>query len=350
MAKKRVTSWDVAKRAGVSRTTVSFVLNNTPNIQITEETRQRVLAAARELNYYPNAAARSLATRRAGAIGLVLFQTPARLLADPFLPGVLRGLAEVAQAQDFRVLLHSEEDVHQPDNYLQLAREKRIDGLVISGPRSDDPQLEYLLKDGFPLVLQGQIEGKDVHFVDVDNVSGARQAVMHLIGLGHRRIGMITNAPLQYTASQARLRGYGEALERHDLPFEETLVRYGDFTEESGRQAARELMEGPELPTALFVASDLVAFGAMAAIQERGLKIPGDIAVVGFDDLSASTYIDPPLTTIRLPAYDLGRRAGEMIIQLINGQELAEKQVFLETELVIRKSCGFHFRSRGIAS
>lgn len=344
MSKKGVTSWDVARRAGVSRTTVSLVLNNTPDVQISEETRQRVLEAARELNYYPDAAARSLATRRAGAIGLALCHSPAWVFSDPFLPGVLRGLAEVAKAQDFRVLLYSEEDMSQPDDYTRLIREKRIDGLVISGPRSNDPHLKRILKEGFPLVFQGQMPGEDVCFVDVDNVEGARQATSHLIGLGHERIGFITNAPLPYTASQARLEGYRKALEEHSLPFDEKLVRCGDFTSESGYWAASEILVFSNPPTALFVASDMVAFGALAFIRERGLKIPDDIALVGFDDLPISAYIDPPLTTVRLPAYELGRRAGEMVIQLIEGQEPPERHVLLDVELVIRKSCGFERR------
>jgi LacI family transcriptional regulator len=175
--------------------------------------------------------------------------------------------------------------------------------------------------------------------VDVDNINGARKAVEYLINLGHRRIGIITNAPPQYTASAHRLEGYRRALLKHGLPLEEELVRYGDFTEESGYAAMRELLDLASPPTAVFVASDLVAFGALAAIRERGLAIPQDMAVVGFDDVRLARYITPPLTTVRLPAYELGARAVEMLIKMVEGEELVETQVLLPTELVIRESC-----------
>ncbi len=340
MARKRVTSQDVAELAGVSRTTVSFVLNNVPGVRIAEETRRRVLEAARELGYFPHAAARSLVTQRSNLIGFVLCQSPDRVFSDAFLPEVLRGVGDVARPAGFRVLVESVEDVNKPDAYIQLVWEQRIDGLILSGPRSDDEQLPKLREDNFPVVLLGQLPGSGFPSVDVDNINGAAKAVEHLINLGHRRIGIITNAPPYYTASAHRLEGYRKALLKHGLPFEGVLVRYGDFTEESGYAAMMELLDLPSPPTAVFVASDLVAFGALAAIHERGLAVPQDIAVVGFDDVRLARYITPPLTTVRLPAYELGARAMKILIEMIEGETPAETEVFLETELVIRESCG----------
>jgi len=340
LARKRVTSQDVAELAGVSRTTVSFVLNNVPGVRIAEETRRRVLEAARELGYFPHAAARSLVTQRSNLIGFVLCQSPDRVFSDAFLPEVLRGVGDVARPAGFRVLVESVEDVSKPDAYIQLVWEQRIDGLILSGPRSDDEQLPKLREEGFPVVLLGQLPGSGFPSVDVDNINGARKAVGHLINLGHRRIGIITNAPPQYTASAHRLEGYRRALLEHGLPFVKDLVRYGDFTEESGYAAMVELLDLPSPPTAVFVASDLVAFGALAAIYERGLAVPQDMAVVGFDDVRLARYITPPLTTVRLPAYELGARAMRMVIEMIEGKKPAETEVFLETELVIRESCG----------
>ncbi|GAB4531519.1 MAG: LacI family DNA-binding transcriptional regulator [Anaerolineae bacterium] len=340
MAKRRVTSRDVAKRAGVSRTTVSFVLNDVTGVNISQETRQRVLQAAQELGYVPDAAARSLASRRAYTLGLVLVRNQSHIAADAFLPQVIHGLTDSTRQAGFHLLLEPVEDVRHPDAYIHLVRAKHIDGIVLSGPRSDDEQLPVLVNEGFPVVLLGQLPGNPACFVDVDNRSAAREAVEHLIQLGHQCIGCITNAPLQYTGSADRLAGYRDALQSAGIPYQERLVRYGDFVPESGYQAACSLLRETPPPTALFVASDVVAFGAMAAIREYGLSIPDDVALVGFDDVPLARYMDPPLTTVRLPATELGSQAGQMIIKLIQDGEVGVRNVILETELIVRASCG----------
>jgi LacI family transcriptional regulator len=182
------------------------------------------------------------------------------------------------------------------------------------------------------------LPNSSVSFVDVDNRSAARQAVEHLIHLGHQRIGCITNAPSEYTGSADRLAGYRDALQAAGLPYDEQLVRFGNFAPESGYEMARSLLQESPQPTALFVASDVVAFGAMSAIRELGLTIPGDIALVGFDDVPLARYTNPPLTTIRLPATELGKKAGQTLVSLI--QEGKGEQTLLKTELVVRMSCG----------
>ncbi len=342
MAKSRPTQRQIAEQAGVSRTTVSFVLNDVPGVRISPETRRRILEVARRLNYYPDAAARTLVSGRTQTIGFVLCQSHDRIFVDAFLPEVLRGVGDAVQENGFRVLIHSVEDITAPEAYIGLVREKHTDGIILSGPRSDDQQLPYLKAEGFPMVLLGQLPGSDIPFVDVDNVGAARQAVSHLIGLGHRRIGMVTNAPLAYTAARDRLAGYRQAMEGAGLPFDEGLVRYGDFREESGRVAMNQLLDLPEPPTAAFVACDLVAFGTLVAIKEHGLTIPDDVALVGFDDVPLAHYVDPPLTTVRLPAYNLGYRAATLLTQLIGGEPIEEKGLLLQTELVVRRSCGSH--------
>jgi len=340
VARRRVTSRDVAERAGVSRTTVSFVLNDAPGVNISAETRTRVLQAAKELGYVPNAAARSLASRRTHTLGLVLVRNQSHIAGDAFLPQVIHGLAESTRQAGFHLILEPVEDISHPDAYIHLVRSKQIDGIVLSGPRSDDKQLRALVDEGFPLVLLGQLPGNSACFVDVDNRSAAHQAVEHLIHLGHQRIGCITNAPQEYTGGADRLAGYRDALQTAGLPFEERLVRFGNFVAESGYQAAHSLLREVLAPTALFVASDVLAFGAMAAIRERGLTIPDDIALVGFDDVPLARYVDPPLTTVRLPAAELGHQAGQMLISLIQGGQVSVKRILLETELIVRASCG----------
>lgn len=340
MAEKRATSHDVAVRAGVSRTTVSFVLNDVPGVNISQETRQRVLRVARELGYVPDAAARSLASRRTHTLGLVLVRNQSHIAADAFLPQVIHGLAASTRQAGFHLLLEPVEDIDHPDAYIHLVRAKQIDGIILSGPRFDDEQLSTLVNEGFPVVLLGQLPGTPACFVDVDNRSAARKAVEHLIRLGHQCIACITNAPPEYTGSAARLDGYRDALEAAGLTYDNRLVQFGDFVAESGYQAANSLLEEILPPMALFVASDVVAFGAMAAIREHGLTIPDDVALVGFDDVPLAHYVDPPLTTVRLPAAELGRQAGQVIINLIQNGKDAPKDILLDTELIIRASCG----------
>jgi DNA-binding LacI/PurR family transcriptional regulator len=340
MPKKQATSQDVADLAGVSRTTVSFVLNNVPGMKISEETRQRVLEAARQLNYYPASAARTLASGKTRRIGLVLCEERDHFMADAFLPAFLRGVSDLAHQEGYRVVFQSAEAGMDATAYVSLLREQHVDGLIVSGPRSDDFQLSRLYEEGYPLVLHGRLPDCALPFVDIDNVGGAHKAVLHLIELGHHRIGLVTNAPLLYTSSQDRLTGYRQALQEAGLPFGDELVRYGEFSPESGRKAMESLLTSPSPPDAVFVASDVVAFGAMAAVREHGMRIPRDVALIGFDDIFLAAYVSPPLTTVRLPAYGLGWAAGDMLIRLISEDEPVERQMLLESELVIRRSCG----------
>lgn len=339
MNRRRVTSYDVAKLAGVSRSTVSFVLNDV-DMQISEETKQRVLSAASELGYAPDAAAQALVSRRARIVGLVLIRTPHHIDADIFLTQVLDGLIQTTQKHSMRLLLDLVEQSTSDATYLEMIQSKRIDGLIISGPRTENTALCSLVEEGFPLVLMGQLPDPDFCYVDIDNRAAARMAVEHLVGLGHRRIGCITNAHISYTAAIERLQGYRDALEVHNIRYRDEWVRYGDFTPDSGHEQMSGLLDRSELPSAVFVASDVVAFGAMAAIRERGLRIPEDMAVVGFDDVPFARYFTPPLTTAHLPAADLGRQAGEMLIKLIRGDSLAERHILLDTQLMVRESCG----------
>jgi LacI family transcriptional regulator len=337
---KRVTSRDVAEHAGVSRTTVSLVLNNVQGVQISEETRGRVIEAALELDYVPNAAAQALASQRAQIIGLVLTRNPHHISSDAFLNQILDGLITAAHEHSIRLLIDIVEAQHQKKAYLDLVRAKRIDGLILSGPRFDDDALLSLEQDRFPTVLMGQLPDTDFYSVDIDNFSAANQAVCHLLNLGHQRVACITNAHPSYTAASERLRGYRQALESEDIPYDEELVRYGDFDPESGYSQMNDLLERDPQVSAVFVASDVVAAGAKAAIVKHGLRIPQDIALVGFDDVPLARYLDPPLTTVRLPATELAVRASETLIQIIKGSPPQSKQILLDSELIVRQSCG----------
>ena len=339
MAKsKRATSNDVAAVAGVSRTTVSFVLNDVPNTQIPEETRHRVWEAARVLGYYPDASARSLASRRSGNIGVLLCGSADRVFGDVFLMEVLSGIHEIIHPRRYHILLEAIDDITAPDAYIGLVRSRHVDGLIVAGPRIDDRHMQELEAEGFPVVLLGRLPESSLCQVDVDHQAGVRTAVDYLLYRGHRRLAFIGQGPPIYAATQARLRGYIEALAAASLSPDPAMIRYADFSRASGYNVMRSLLQSGERPTAVFVGSDLVAFGALAAAREAGLRIPEDVAIVGFDDVPMAADVTPPLTTVCLPAETLGRTAAAMLMQLITGEEITERTVLLETHLVVRQS------------
>jgi DNA-binding LacI/PurR family transcriptional regulator len=328
------TSADVAARAGVSRTTVSFVINRRSDVQIPAATWQRVEDAARELGYHPHGPARQLAAGASLTIGLVMRQSAEQVAADMNLPNYLWGLAAAARADGFRVLV---EPLAPGDGtYAGLLRSRRADGLIVSGPRDDDKELAALVRDGFPIVIQGARSDLDAPSVDVDNRAGARGAVEHLLRLGHRRIACITNAPLHYTAAGERLQGYVDAMDAAGLEQGPDMRAEGDFEAGSGHLAMATILRAYE-PTAVFVASDVVAIGAMRGLRDAGLRVPADVSVVGFDDIPIAAHVDPPLTTVHLPAGALGETAGRLLLDRIAGRPVPSRTL-LAIDLVIRDS------------
>jgi LacI family transcriptional regulator len=336
---RHITSEDVAKHAGVSRTTVSLVLNGVKSIHISPQTRQKVLDSAKSLGYVPNAMAQALVSKRTQAVGLIFTRQPHHIASDAFMPQVLDGMLEVVRANNLRLMIDIIEPEHQEQAYLQLIRAKRIDGIVFSGPRIDDIALTNLEKESFPTVLMGQLPNSRFHSVDVDNRQAARQAVEYLISLGHRQIVCITNAPLSYTASADRLLGYREALVNSGIPYDEALVRSADFDPESGYIQMESLLSSGIKFTAGFIASDTVLIGAKAALREHGLGVPADISLVGFDDIAWAKYMDPPLTTVQLPAHTLGSRACSTLLQILQGFSPQQKDLVLPTKMILRHSC-----------
>ena len=335
--KKRSTSLDVAKVAGVSRTTVSFVLNDVSSVSISEATRKRVLDAAKKLNYSPNIAGKKLVSGKSYTIGLVLCQSPEQIFTDAFLPRVILGVEQAAMQQGFHVLLKPV-DPDDAGGYARLITENHVDGILLSGPRQDDTALMKLHQQRVPVLLMGQLPNTDIPFVDVDATAGAELAVNHLIELGHKCIGMITNAPLEYTSAQQRRDGYLRALQKANLPVDPRCIKEGNYTPGSGYEAMKALLDLEPRLTAVFVASDVVAIGAMLAVKQAGLHIPKDIALVGFDDIPLAEYFDPPLTTVRLPAYDLGWAGGERLIRIIQGEGLNNVSLLLDSKLITRQS------------
>lgn len=340
MQRKRVTSKDVAEKVGVSRTTVSLVLNNVKGIQISPETRQKVIEAANELGYVPDAAAQALASRRTKAIGLVLTRTQHHIATDAFLPKIISGLLTTAKKQNIRILIDWVDADHQETAYFELAHAKRIDGMIFSTPRLDDQALKSLERVDIPTVLMGRVTGVNLPFVDVDNTKAAEKATSYLLGLGHRKIACISSAPPEYTATPERIGGYKNALSRMEIPVNERLIRYADFDPESGYACMKSLLQSSEEFTAAFIASDNVAIGAKSALREANLHVPNDISLVGFDNIPWAKYSDPPLTTVQLPAESLAQSACTLLLELIRDKEhRKQQQIILDTELIIRKSC-----------
>jgi LacI family transcriptional regulator len=329
----------VARLAGVSRSTVSRVINNQPNVR--SETRERVWQVIRRSGYRPHAVARSLVTNRTQIIGMVIPETVTTLFTDPFFPLFLRGATEACNTRQYQLMLslftsHSD----YQELYERVVRNGYLDGVIVASASTDDPLIPNLLRDRVPMVSVGRYADERVHYVDVDNVGGARMAVEHLIRLGHCRIGIITGR-LDMTHGQDRLAGYKHALRAHHIPIEEALIAEGDYSESSGMTGMRQLLKA--CPTAVFAASDTMAIGALRVLHEVGLGVPGDVALVGFDNIPVSGVVQPPLSTVRQPIERLGVIAVEVLVDLLQNPPAADgpaQKIVLPTELAVRKSCG----------
>ncbi len=337
MEQRKVSAQDVAQHAGVSRTTVSFVLNNTPGKSISEDTRQRVLLAASELGYIPNEDARRLAMMRTSSIGVFIGHSQ-YLYSDVFISRVVEGMAQTVNKYRIQLVI---QPVSVADrSYLELAQQDEVEGIILINTREDDPALNELIETGFPAVSIDYLENRKLSQVYVDNRGAAREMVEFLIRWGHRDIGMITHAPTMFSASKRRLEGYRDALAARGIREREEWVQYGDFSEASGYEATERILSGSAIPSAVFVGNDVVAYGAIQAIKDRGLRIPDDISICGFDDDYLSRYLNPPLTTMALPASGMGSKAVSVLIeQLEPARPAAPCHVVLPTHISIRNSC-----------
>ena len=336
-----VTRNDVARLAGVSTATVSYVINNGPR-PVAEETRAKVLRAIEQLGYQPNIMAQNLRRRRANAVGLV-FTTIERHLAHPYFVDLLTSVGEECARHGFDLLLAPCTDrALEHSIYERLVGGQRVAGVVVTGIRHDDARIAYLSAEDFPFVVLGRPEhDEDFAYIDVNGNQGVDEAVQHLIDLGWRRIACIGLAA-ELLCADDRLAGYRRALGRNGLAYDPALAANMPTTEAAGHQAMSRFLALDEPPDAVVACSDELALGAINAAQEQGLVVGQDIGVIGFDDIPSAAYCQPPLTTIRQPMYEIGIRLCRMLIQVINGKEPEEKQVVLPPALVVRESCGAH--------
>jgi len=336
---RRVTSNDIAQAAGVSRTTVSFVLNEKTGTNISAETKARVLEAAQTLGYVPNSAARMLVSGRSRTLGLVLAHGDL-MSVDAFAPPLMFGISRICNARGYKLLVEAIEAGSRRDAYLDLAKSKRIDALIVLNSNSEDVGLVRMIESQFPVVLFGSIGHPNENSIRPNTGKAAVRATRHLIDLGHRRIAHITYAPIRYIGARERLRAFRRALERAGIGFDERLVASGDFSMESGYRAMREILNRRQRPTALFAGNDTIAVGAVAALREAGLSIPQDVAVVGFDDLPFAAYCHPSLTTVDTEPIKQGEQAALAAIELLEGHRVGIRNCTLTQKIIVRESCG----------
>lgn len=326
---------DVARHAKVSIATVSRVINN--SAKVVPDTRALVHKAMAELGFKPNRVARRL-RQRGGMRHLLGLIIPD--IQNPFFAEMARGVEDVAYAHKFAVMLcNSDDDLKKEEFYLDVLQSESVDGIILPPIHERDPVVLKLVASGLPLVtVDRSLALGTVDKVEVDNRRGAFEATEYLIKLGHRRIGLIAGR-LNVSTDRERRAGFDEAMAAHKLPVNQDCIRIGDFKQASGRLAAEELLNLPLPPTAIFVLNNLMTVGALEAIHHRKLKIPRDVAVLGFDDLPWAEALDPPLTVVRQPAYEVGQAAAEMLIRRLSDPKRAQTHLKLMPKLVIRNSC-----------
>ena len=336
---------DVAKRAGVSPITVSRVINDSG--YVSPATRQRVETAIAELQYVPNTLARSLRSKRTKTIALVLTD-----VTNPFWTTVARGVEDAASDQGFNmVLCNTDESETKQANYLTVLLEKRVDGILLVPAVSTAEPIELIHRQGtHVVVLDRRVPCSQVDVVRCDSVGGAYQLTRLLLGLGHRRIAILSG-PKDVSTAVDRVEGYCRALGEAGLDVDESLIYYGEFIQSAGYEMMGRALSITPWPTAVFGANNFIAIGALRALREVGLSVPEDIALVTFDDLPLALLIDPFLTVATQPAYEMGRQATELLLARLSGQAPPDcQEIVLPTEIIVRQSSGSPRHERNLTA
>jgi LacI family transcriptional regulator len=338
LGRRKPTQEDVARVAGVSQALVSYVINDTPTVSISNETRNRIREAVIELGYVPNSAARSLRTRKTMSIASLIPD-----ITNPFYPALERGIQDVAEFNGYDLIIYNTDGIAEKERKGVLSvRQRHVDGVIMTVFHLAPNDFRLLREDGTAVVVFGPSqEGWTEAGIDnlfVENTDAAYTIVNHLIDRGHRRIAMIAGVEAT-PPRERRVLGYKKALAEHDIPLDPILIRGGDFNENGGYEGMKGLLKLNPRPTAVFAANDLMAIGAMIALREEGLDIPDDIAVVGFDDIPAASLVNPPLTTIAQFPEQLGKRAAEMLLERLRGDAPDAGRIEMHhCDLVIRNS------------
>ncbi len=341
--RKKITIKDIARRANVSHTTVSRALNNKSRIK--DETKERILAIARELNYRPNFIARSLVMRKTKTLGLVI-----TTMANPFYTELSQGIEMTARELGYNIILCSTNyNLSTEKQYVEMLRSKGVDGIIFSSAHMNDPNIEELAEEGFPMVLVNRrtyhpLVKEKVDYVGVDNLLGGFLAVEHLIRLGHERIGVIGGSS-ESSVGFERLEGGKKALLTYGMRGLDEYFLEGDFLKGSGYRGGKKFLEMREPPTAIFATNDYMALGVYQAFIEGGRRVPEDVALIGFNDIEFTGLKGIELTTIGQKKYEMGAIAVKLLVERIEGGEKESSQeIILKPELIIRKTCGFHLK------
>ncbi len=331
-----VTIRDVAKRAGVAPITVSRVVNNAP--EVNPITRERVKKAIAELHYVPNAMAKGLRSNQTHTIAVVLTD-----VTNPFWTTLVRGVEDTAAPQNYHVILcNTDEDAEKEANYITILLQRRVDGIIIAPCTQDKQRLEVLKRHNVPCVLVDRhVKGFKSDSVRSDGKTGARRLTEHLIELGHRSIAIVIG-PAGISTAAERLDGYCEALQAHGIAVDESLIKQGSYKQDRSNQFVQELLSQPHRPTAILAANNFIGMGVLQALREAGLRVPDDIALVCFDDIPQASLIYPFLTVCAQDAYKMGVVSAEMLLKRMAAKSPHPRshEIVLDTELIIRKSCG----------
>ncbi|SEF79132.1 transcriptional regulator, LacI family [Caloramator fervidus] len=331
-----VTIKDVAEKAGVSPSTVSRVIADSP--RISEKTKQKVRKAMEELGYHPNAIAQSLVNRTTKTIGIVMPQSAERVFLNPFFPEALRGITKYAHEKEYCILLTTgNTEKEQLESLKSIVYGGRVDGLILMYSRVNDVILNEIIKLDIPFSMIGRpFNGEEINYVDNDNIKAAYEATKFLINMGHKRIGLI-NGSLNLVVSLDRFEGYKRALLENNIDIDETLLTSSDFVQQGGYDCMKMLLSSKNLPEAVLVTDDLMAFGAIRAIKEAGYRVPDDISILSFNNIPLCEHATPPLSSVDINAYKLGFEAARIVIDEIRGKD-KKQAVIVETKLISRES------------
>jgi len=329
-----LTIYDVAKKAGVSISTVSRVINNSS--PVSDELRRKVNEAIKKLNYQPNALAQSLIKAETGTVGLIIPD-----ISNPFFSLLAKGAEELAKIHNYSLILcNSNDDPKAETEYIDVLLKKQVDGLIFTGTRCKNEYINQLAENRFPIVVVDREieEGKDVNSIYTNNKDGAYQATKYLTHLGRKDIAYIAGYP-DVKTDKDRFEGYKRALREAKISFREDLVVIGNYHWNDAYNVVKKLLEKGKSFSAVFAANDLMAMGAIKALEENNLKVPDDVSVIGFDDILFASIVNPPLTTVAQPTYQMGESAMRLLIDVIKKRITKPRKVVLETRLIIRESC-----------
>jgi LacI family transcriptional regulator len=333
---------DIARLAHVSHTTVSRVINGKPGVKLA--TKQKILQLVKELDYQPNLVARSLVVKRSKNLGMII-----TTISNPFYLELAKGIEDTARLFQYNVILCcTNYDLSLEGEHIRELRRRGIDGIILTSAQVKDGHVSALAHEGFPLVLVNRrVLDPDLHaqvdYIGIDNVKGGEMALEHLLKLGHRRIGIIRGS-LDSSVTVERMEGARRALARYGLPMEDDLVFGGDYLKGTGYEAAKRFLSLPHPPTAIFSLNDYMAFGVYDALMEQGVRVPEDMALMGFNDIELASLKMVGLSTISQKKYTLGSMAVRRLMERIEGAQPGTEWI-LEPELIIRKSCGYTLRT-----